>query len=62
MNRNELINFLRENLTVDITTSRGYDFGNESVGINISIGILNENGEVEEIVSGNDHISISTNN
>jgi len=62
MNRNELINFLRENLTVDITTSQGYDYGCETFGITVSIGILNENGEVEEIVSGNDHISISTNN
>jgi len=62
MERQELIDFLRENLTVNVETSQGYDYGCETFGITVSIGILNENGEVEDIASGNDYISISTNN
>jgi hypothetical protein len=59
MERQELIDFLRENLTVEITTSRGYDFGIETVGINVSIGILNENGDYEVISSSDDYINVN---
>ena len=59
MERQELIDFLRENLTINVETSQGYDYGCDTYSINISIGILNENEEYEEITSSSDTISIN---
>jgi len=59
MERQELIDFLRENLSVEVTTSRGYDYDHESVSINVSLGLINENGAYEEITSSSDTISIN---
>jgi len=59
MERQELIDFLRENLSVEVTTSRSYDYDHESVSINISLGLINENGSYEEITSSSDTISIN---
>jgi len=59
MERTELIDFLRENLTVNISHSREWDYGSEYVTTTVSLGVMNENGEYEEITNASDSFSVN---
>jgi len=54
----ELIDFLRENLSISLTTDRSYDFGHEYVNIDVT---LNLNIENETIILSQDSDSFSIN-
>lgn len=60
MERQELIDFLRENLSVELTTETGYDYGSDYVVINVAITTSDENGN--RIIISEDSDSISINN
>lgn len=59
MERQELIDFLRENLSINLSVERGYDFGNESIIIESTLN-LNDNGE--NIILSQDCDSFSIDN
>lgn len=57
MEREELINFIRENLTINLTTDRCYDYNDEYINVTVSLSLNNE-GQEEIISSCNDTIHL----
>ena len=52
MNKKELIEFLKENIKIDINVGNEYE--SDGVGISVNLSIKTENGEYETISYDND--------
>lgn len=59
MDREEIMDFLRDNLSIEITTSREYDYGDEYVSVNVSLQMTNGIGRTETISECSDTININ---
>jgi hypothetical protein len=59
MERQELIDFLRENLSIEVETSREWDYSSEYITVTTSIRLRNENGEYETLTSDYDSFSVN---
>ena len=61
MDREEMMNFIRDNLSIEITTSRENDFGDEYVTVNVSLNLTNGIGRTETISECSDTVYINNN-
>jgi hypothetical protein len=60
MDREEMMDFLRENLSIEITTSRERDYSDEYISINVSLNLTDGVGRTETISECSDTIDINT--